>query len=69
MVTHRMRPLIIDGKKTYQIGIPIHFGYRGIQEDAGRTSRSLTNSLSPTVTDPNAYTPEFKGFLVKLEKA
>jgi hypothetical protein len=25
--------------------------------------------LSPTVTDPNAYTPEFKGFLVKLEKA
>ncbi len=30
--------------------------------------RQLTNSLSPTVTDPNAYTPEFKGFLVKLEK-
>ena len=27
----------IDGKKVYQIGIPIHFGYRGIQEDAGRT--------------------------------
>ena len=31
--------------------------------------RSLANLLSPTVTDPNAYTPEFKGFLVKLEKA
>jgi len=69
MVTHRIRPMTIDGKKVYQIGIPIHFGYRGIQEDAGKTSRSLTNSLSPTVTDPNAYTPEFKGFLVKLEKA
>jgi formate dehydrogenase major subunit len=69
MVTHRIRPMMVDGKKMYQIGIPIHFGYRGIQEDAGRTSRSLTNSLSPTVTDPNAYTPEFKGFLVKLEKA
>ena len=27
------------------------------------------NLLSPTVIDPNAYTPEFKGFLVKLEKA
>jgi len=25
--------------------------------------------LSPPVIDPNAYTPEFKGFLVKLEKA
>jgi formate dehydrogenase major subunit len=69
MVTQRILPMMIDGKKMYQIGIPIHFGYRGIQEDAGRTSRSLTNSLSPTVTDPNAYTPEFKGFLVKLEKA
>jgi formate dehydrogenase major subunit len=69
MVTHRIRPMMVDGKKMYQIGIPIHFGYRGIQEDAGRTARSLTNSLSPTVTDPNAYTPEFKGFLVKLEKA
>jgi formate dehydrogenase major subunit len=69
MVTQRMRALMIDGKKMYQIGIPIHFGYRGIQEDAGKTARTLTNSLSPTVTDPNAYTPEFKGFLVKLEKA
>ncbi len=69
MVTHRIKPMTIDGKKVYQIGIPIHYGYRGIQEDAGRTPRSLTNSLSPTVTDPNAYTPEFKGFLVKLEKA
>ncbi len=69
MVTHRIKPMTIDGKKIYQIGIPIHYGYRGIQEDAGRTARSLTNSLSPTVTDPNAYTPEFKGFLVKLEKA
>ncbi len=69
MVTHRIKPMNIDGKKVYQIGIPIHYGFRGIQEDAGKTSRSLTNSLSPTVTDPNAYTPEFKGFLVKLEKA
>src|SRR5579862_8571903 len=69
MVTHRIKPMIIDGKKVYQIGIPIHYGYRGIQEDAQRTARSLTNSLTPTVTDPNAHTPEFKGFLVKLEKA
>jgi len=69
MVTHRIKPMTIDGKKVYQIGIPIHYGYRGIQEDAGRTARSLTNSLTPTVTDPNAHTPEFKGFLVKLEKA
>ena len=69
MVTRRIRPMMINGAKTYQIGIPIHFGYRGIQEDAGKTERMLVNSLSPTVIDPNAYTPEFKGFLVKVEKA
>jgi formate dehydrogenase major subunit len=69
MVTRRIRPMQIDGKKTYQIGVPIHFGYRGIQEDAGKIPLTLTNLLSPTVTDPNAYTPEFKGFLVKVEKA
>jgi formate dehydrogenase major subunit len=68
-VTKRIKPMMIDGKKVYQIGIPIHQGYRGIQEDAGRDARTIANRLTPTVIDPNAYTPEFKGFLVKLEKA
>jgi formate dehydrogenase major subunit len=69
MVTGRIKPMLIDGKKTYQIGIPIHWGYRGIAEDAGRTALTGANLLSPTIVDPNAYTPEFKGFLVKLERA
>ncbi len=69
MVTRRIKPMTIDGKKVFQIGIPIHWGYRGIAEDAGLTARTLANQLSPAVIDPNAYTPEFKGFLVKLEKA
>ena len=69
MVTRRIKPMTIDGRKTYQIGIPIHWGYRGLAEDAGRTSLDSANLLSPTVIDPNAYTPEFKGFLVKLERA
>ncbi len=68
MVTKRIKPMLVDGKKTYQIGIPIHWGYRGISESEGRTSLMPTNRLTPTVIDPNAYTPEFKGFLVKLEK-
>jgi formate dehydrogenase major subunit len=68
-VTKRIKPMTIDGKKIYQIGIPIHQGYRGIQEDAERSARTILNRLTPTVVDPNAYTPEFKGFLVKLEKA
>ena len=68
-VTKRIRPMTIDGKKVYQIGIPIHQGYRGIQEDDGKDARTILNRLTPTVIDPNAFTPEFKGFLVKLEKA
>jgi formate dehydrogenase major subunit len=68
-VTKRIKPMTIDGKKVYQIGIPIHQGFRGIQEDEDKNARTLVNRLSPTVVDPNAYTPEFKGFMVKVEKA
>jgi formate dehydrogenase major subunit len=68
MVTKRIKPMNVDGKKLYQIGIPIHWGFKGISESEGRTSLMPANRLTPTVIDPNAYTPEFKGFLVKLEK-
>jgi len=68
-VTRRIKPMMIDGKKVYQIGLPIHQGFRGIAEDEERNARTPANLLSPTVIDPNAYTPEFKGFLVKVEKA
>jgi formate dehydrogenase major subunit len=69
MVTKRIKPMMIDGKKTYQVGFPIHWGFRGIAEDEGKTAKSLANDITPTVIDPNAFTPEFKGFLVKVEKA
>jgi formate dehydrogenase major subunit len=68
MVTKRIKPMMVDGKKLYQIGIPIHWGFRGIAEDEGKTAKTPANLLSPTIIDPNAFTPEFKGFLVKLEK-
>ena len=67
-VTRRIKPMTIDGKKVYQIGVPIHQGFRGIREDAERNARTPINLLTPTVYDANAYTPEFKGFLVKVEK-
>jgi formate dehydrogenase major subunit len=68
-VTRRLKPLMIDGKKVYPIGLPIHQGFRGIMEDQGKDARTPANLLTPAVTDPNAHTPESKGFLVKLEKA
>src|SRR5579872_1650629 len=75
MVTKRIKPLTVGGKKVYPIGIPIHWGYRGIWEDKerkhdeSRADIGGVNMLSPAAIDPNAYTPEFKGFLVKVEKA
>ena len=68
MVTKRIKKMMIDGKKTYQIGIPFHWGYRGIAEDEGKTQLNLVNALTHTAVDPNAHTPEFKGFLVKVVK-
>src|SRR5207302_1296015 len=45
MVTKRIKPMTIDGKRVYQIGLPIHWGYRGIAEDEGKTARTPANSL------------------------
>jgi formate dehydrogenase major subunit len=65
MVTKRLRPMKIDGKETWQIGFPIHWGYAGDPNHTG----PLANLLTPSAMDPNTWTPEFKAFLVKLEKA
>lgn len=65
MVTRRIRPMTISGKKVYQIGFPIHWGFLGV----GKNQKgSLANLLTPSVVDPNSFTPEYKAFLVKLEK-
>jgi formate dehydrogenase major subunit len=65
MVTRRLRPLKVDGKELWQIGFPIHWGFAG---DPGHTG-PLANLLTPSAMDPNTWTPEYKAFLVKLEKA
>jgi formate dehydrogenase major subunit len=64
MVTKRLHPLKVDGKEMWQIGFPIHWGFAG---DAGHTG-PLANLLTPSAMDPNTWTPEYKAFLVKLEK-
>ena len=65
MVTKRLRPLQINGQAMWQIGFPLHWGYEG---EAGHTG-PLANFLTPSAMDPNTWTPEYKTFLVKLEKA
>jgi formate dehydrogenase major subunit len=62
VVTKRIPVLMIDGKKTHTVGLPIHFGF------IGETKKSAgANSLTPYVGDVNTQTPEFKAFLVDIE--
>jgi formate dehydrogenase-N alpha subunit len=64
MVTKRIKPMTVAGKKVYQIGMPIHWGFFGVGEQTG----AIANLVTHSVVDPNSFAPEYKGFLVKLEK-
>lgn len=64
VVTKRIRPLQVDGKTVHHVGIPIHWGFAGMARNG-----FLANTLTPFVGDGNTQTPEFKSFLVNVEKA
>jgi formate dehydrogenase major subunit len=63
VVTKRLRALQIDGKTLHHVGIPIHWGFKGLAKPG-----FLANTLTPVVGDANSQTPEFKSFLVRVEK-
>ena len=63
VVTKRLRALQIDGKTLHHVGIPIHWGFKGLAKPG-----FLANTLTPVVGDANSHTPEFKSFLVSVEK-
>ena len=62
MVTHRLKPFLIDGRKVHQIGVPWHWGYNGIAKG------DITNDLSATVADPTVYIQETKAFVCNVAK-
>ncbi|CAG9233601.1 Formate dehydrogenase O alpha subunit / selenocysteine-containing [Paraburkholderia tropica] len=64
VVTKRIKALTIEGKKVHTVGVPLHWGFTGLTKPG-----YLTNTLTPPVGDGNSQTPEFKSFLVKVEKA
>lgn len=64
MVTKRLPTLKIDGKEVWQIGFPIHWGFAGAPSHTG----PLANLLTAFAMDPNTWTPEYKTFLVQLER-
>ncbi len=64
VVTPRLQTLKVAGREVETIGIPLHWGFEG-------TARKgyLANTLTPSVGDANSQTPEYKAFLVNIEKA
>jgi formate dehydrogenase major subunit len=64
MVTPRFKPFTIDGKTVHQVGMPWHWGYA-----SGYTTGAIANDLTPNVGDANSSIPEYKAYLVNVEKA
>jgi len=64
VVTKRIKAVQVNGKTIHHVGIPIHWGFKGVAK-----SGYIANTLTPFVGDANVQTPEFKAFLVNIEKA
>jgi len=62
LITERLRPFEIDGKRIYQIGMPWHFGWQGY------ATGDVANVLSAIVGDPNTTIHEGKAFTCNLRK-
>ena len=62
LVTKRMRPLTLDGVVVHQVGLPIHWAYKGLVTGA------IANDLVPLSEEPNVYIQEDKAFTCNIRK-
>lgn len=63
MITKRFKPYKLKDKTVHHIGMPWHFGYKGIATGA------TANRLTPNIGDANTTIPEFKAFLCDIRRA
>jgi formate dehydrogenase major subunit len=54
LVTERLRPLRVEGRTVHQVGLPYHWGSRGL------TTGGSANDLFAMVLDPNVHIQEVK---------
>jgi formate dehydrogenase major subunit len=54
MVTDRMRPVTVGGRRQHQVGLPYHWGSRGL------TTGGSANDLTHMALDPNVHIQEVK---------
>jgi formate dehydrogenase major subunit len=61
LVTDRVRPLHIDGRTVHQVGLPYHWGTRGL------TTGDAANDLAHMSLDPNVHIQEVKAFTCDIQ--
>ena len=61
LVTDRMRPVKVDGRVTHQVGLPYHWGSRGL------TTGGSANDLLHLALDPNVHIMETKGLTCDIQ--
>ena len=55
----------VNGKTQHLVGMTHHYSWSKL---FGLTTHGAVNDLTPNVGDPNSQTPEYKAFLVNIEK-
>jgi formate dehydrogenase major subunit len=61
LVTHRLRPLHLNGRTVHQIGMPYHWSSKGVVRG------DCPNELFSFVADPNVSIMETKAITVMIE--
>jgi formate dehydrogenase major subunit len=62
LVTRRIRPYQLKGKRVHHVGLPWHWGYKGL------TTGDVANNLSALVGDPNVTIHEAKVFVCQVTR-
>ncbi|MGH2719515.1 MAG: molybdopterin dinucleotide binding domain-containing protein, partial [Actinomycetota bacterium] len=60
LVTDRIRPLTVQGRVIHQVGLPYHWGSRGL------VTGDSANDLASVVLDPNVHIQESKAALCEV---
>jgi formate dehydrogenase major subunit len=64
LVTRRVRPLKLRDRVVHHVGLPMHWGYKGLPGTKG----AICNDLVALVADPNVTIHEAKTFLCQVRK-
>jgi len=69
LVTDRIQVLTVNGQKCDVIGMPWHYGYTGYVIGGPSGKSYAANQLTPHIGDANTMVPEYKAFVVDVNKA